>query len=117
MTRRAEFTRTTKDSAWRRDRGQCQRCFRKLFPGDHIEYDHIIRCEMQDQPDNSLENCQTLCGWCHGMKTHLEDAPAAAKSRSVRAKHIGAHKPARPMPGSRASGLKKPLNRNAIPRN
>ncbi len=116
MTRRAEFTRKTKIAAWERDGGRCRHgCGRKLRPGDRIEYDHIIRCELE--PDNSLENCQVLCGACHDYKTHKVDAPAAAKSRSVRAKHIGAHKPKRPMPGSRASGLKKRLDGTVVPRN
>ncbi len=105
--RRAEFTRSVKLAAWDRAGGRCEcGCRRKLYPGD-IEYDHRITCEQGG--DNSLENCVVLSKACHGMKTHKVDAPAAAKSRSVRAKHIGAHKPKRPMPGSKASGWYKPL--------
>jgi len=114
MTRRAEFTRTTKLAAWERDKGRCVRCSKKLGPGDAIEYDHRIRNEIK--PDNSLKNCDTLCGPCHGTKTHQEDAPAAAKSRSVRAAYAGARAPKRVMQGGRKSKWRKPLHGPAVPR-
>ena len=114
MTARAEFTPTTKHAAWERDKGRCVRCSKKLGPGDAIEYDHRIRCEVR--PDNSLKNCDTLCGPCHSYKTHQEDAPAAAKSRSVRAGHIGAKTVKRPMSGSRKSRWKKKLNGEVVRR-
>ncbi len=102
---RAEFTRTTKLAAWERSGGRCESgCRRKLYPGD-IEYDHRITCEQGG--DNGIENCVVLSKACHGMKTHKVDAPRRAKSRSVRAKHVGADKPKRPMPGSRASKWKQ----------
>ncbi len=114
MTRRTEFTRTTKLAAWDRCGGRCEcGCDRKLYPGD-IEYDHRITCEQGG--DNSLENCVVLSKACHGVKTHKVDAPRRAKSRSVRAKHVGADKPKRPMLGSRASGLKKRLDGTVIRR-
>ena len=115
MTRRAEFTRKTKLAAWERDGGRCRHgCGKKLHPGDRVEYDHIIRCELK--PDNSLENCQVLCGACHDYKTHKQDAPAAAKSRRVRAAHAGASKPKHIMPGSRGHHLKKLLDGTVVPR-
>ncbi len=114
MTRRAEFTTTTKHAAWKRDDGRCVRCFKKLGPGDAIEYDHRIRCEIK--PDNSLANCDTLCGPCHGIKTHQEDAPAAAKSRSVRAAYAGFKKPTHAMDGSKASRWKKRLDGTVVER-
>lgn len=108
MTARLEFTRSTKLAAWDRANGRCEcGCGKKLATGD-IEYDHRIRNEIE--PDNGLDNCQVLSRACHSFKTHKIDAPAAAKSRSVRAKAIGAHKPKRIMPGSRASRLKKRLD-------
>jgi len=116
MARRAEFTRSTKLAAWERDRGRCVHCGKKLGPGDSIEYDHRIRNEIK--PDNSLANCDTLCGPCHAFKTHKVDAPAAAKSRSVRAAYAGAKPtPRQVMPGSRASKWRKPLHGPAVLRN
>ena len=107
MTPRAEFSRRTRLDAWDRQGGKCNDCGRKLYPGDRIEYDHIITCEQGG--GNSLDNCQVLCGWCHDGKT-VVDIKRTAKSRSVRAGHIGAKKPKRPMMGSKASGWKHTLN-------
>ncbi len=98
--------------AWQRDGGKCVRCFKKLGPGDCIEYDHRIRCEIK--PDNSLANCDTLCGPCHSIKTHKEDAPAAAKSRRVRASYAGASKPKRIMPGAKASKWKRKVDGTVV---
>ena len=114
MSNRLEFTRSTKLAAWQRDGGRCVHCGKKLGPGDAIEYDHRIRCEIE--PDNSLSNCDTLCGPCHSFKTHKVDAPAAAKSRSVRARHVGAASPKRPMQGSRGSKWKKKLSGEVVER-
>ncbi len=105
MTRRAEFTRATKLAAWDRCGGRCEcGCDRKLYPGD-IEYDHRITCEMGG--GNSPANCVVLSKACHGMKTHKVDAPRRAKSRSVRAKHVGADKPKRKMRGHRGDKWKQ----------
>lgn len=114
MAKRLEFTPTTKHAAWMRDKGRCVRCSKKLGPGDAIEYDHRIRCEIK--PDNSLKNCDTLCGPCHAKKTHQEDAPAAAKSRSVRASYAGIKKPKHVMQGSRQSKWKKRVDGTVVRR-
>lgn len=107
MTRRQEFSRRTRLDTWERAGGCCEGCGRKLYPGDRQEYDHRISCEQGG--DNSPANCELLCGWCHDGKTAV-DARKAAKSRSVRAKHVGAAKPRKPLPGSRASGWKRKID-------
>ncbi len=103
MTRRA-FTRTVKLAAWERSGGCCEDCGRKIFPGDGPEYDHIIADEHGG--DNSLKNCQVLCVWCHKPKTRA-DMKVTVRGRKARARHAGADKPKRDMPGSRASKWKR----------
>ncbi len=112
MTRRA-FTRTTKLAAWERSGGRCEMeidgkradgCGRKIFPGDGPEYDHIIADEHGG--DNSLKNCQVLCVWCHKPKTRA-DMKVTVRGRKARARHAGADKPSRPMPGARCSKWKQ----------
>lgn len=107
MTRRAEFSRRTKLNTWDRAGGACEDCGRKLFPGDGAEYDHRVTCEQGG--DNSEANCVLLCTGCHALKTK-KDAKVSAKSRSVRAGHIGAKASKRPLPGSKASGWKQKLS-------
>jgi len=93
VTRRP-FSRTIKLAEWARSGGCCRSCGRKLFPGDGVEYDHRIPDEQGGE--NTLENCQILCKSCHRTKTGA-DMKVIAKSRSVRAQHVGASKPKRPM--------------------
>lgn len=122
MTRRRNFTRMTKLAAWERAGGRCEAeiggrpadgCGRKLFPGDRSAFDHIIPAEQGD--DNSLANCQLLCLACHRAKT-ADDMKVIAKSRSVRAKHVGADRPKRIMLGSKASQWKRKLDGTVVPR-
>ena len=103
MTRR-NFTRTVKLAEWESSGGCCRSCGRKLFPGDGREYDHRIPDEQGGE--NTLENCQLLCTGCHKAKTGA-DMKVIAKSRSIRASHVGANKPRRTMPGSRDSKWKR----------
>ncbi len=107
MTRRAEFTRTTKLAAWERSGGCCENCERKISPGDGPEYDHIIADEHGG--GNGLENCQVLCTNCHKPKTRA-DMRVTVRGRKARARHAGADKPKRIMPGSRASKWRKTVN-------
>lgn len=113
MTKRAEFSRRTKLNAWERAGGACEACGRKLFPGDRIEYDHRVTCEQGG--GNDLGNCQVLCGWCHNGKT-ATDARRSAKSRSVRAGHVGAKKAKAPLPGGRQSRWKRKINGEVVER-
>ena len=112
--RRAEFSRRTKLQAWDRSGGRCEcGCGKKLAAGE-VEYDHRISCEMGG--DNSLDNCVVLWTACHARKTAKEDAPAIAKSRSVRAAHVGAKKSRNPIPGSKASRWKRTIDGRTVER-
>jgi len=115
MTRRTEFTRTTKLAAWDRSGGKCEEpeCAHKIFPGDGPEYDHRIPAEQGG--DNSLGNCQVLCIPCHKAKTR-DDMKVISKSRSVRARHVGASKPRKIMDGSRDSDWKHTVNHGWVRR-
>ncbi len=109
MRKRQEFSRKTKAEAFARAKGKCESCSVKIRPGVGPEYDHII----PDAVDggNDLSNCKVLCFNCHGAKTAKSDVPEIARTKRVRDKHIGAFvKSGRPMPGSKASGIKKKMN-------
>ena len=85
-------------------------------PGTRIEYDHDQACK--DGGDNSFENCRVLCKHCHNAKTFGPDAEKFQTIRK-REKRTAGIKPksSRPMPGSKASGLRKRMNGRVERRN
>jgi 5-methylcytosine-specific restriction endonuclease McrA len=119
MTRLAEFSKATKREALKRSHHRCeaegeryglpagQRCGADLAYG--IEFDHVIM--EANSHDNSLENCAAVCPKCHRFKTSNFDVPCAAKARAQQDKRFGIKpKHHRPMPGSRASGIRKRMS-------
>ena len=104
---RKEFTKATKLMAWTRCGGRCESCDAKLGVGKH-EFHHDKECTFGG--DNGLGNCVVLCLSCHGMVTSGQ-ATVIAKSNRQRNKNIGIKKAGgRPMPGSKASGLRKRMD-------
>lgn len=119
MTRRREFSKQTKKDALRRSGGFCEgsgegyglaagkRCNAPLSFG--VEFDHIIADSIGG--DATLENCAAVCRDCHGFKTAKIDTPRAAKVKRIADKHAGIRtKPSRPLPGTKASGIRKRFN-------
>ena len=106
---RREFPAKVRVAAWDRCKGYCEKCGAWLYVG-RFAYDHIIADSIGGEP--TLENVQVLCSACHGEKTAKLDTPRAAKTKRQHRNHIGAKpKSSRPIPGSKASGWKKPFNR------
>jgi 5-methylcytosine-specific restriction protein A len=108
MRKRQEFSRKTKAEAFALAKGRCK-CGVKLSVRTGIHYDHII----PDAVDggNDLSNCQVLCKTCHGIKTDKKDKGEIAETFRIRDKHTNAFvKSGRPMPGSKASGIRKRMN-------
>ena len=94
--------------------GHCQSCGWRLHPGTRWEVDHIIPVALGGT--ESPHNLQVLCKACHGAKTARRDAPALSKAKRMRARHLGASRPTKPMPGSRGSGYKKKVNGRVVGR-
>lgn len=122
---RTEFTKEIKRQAYARSGGICEchliphvfsvACGRPLGEGN-IFYEHII-CDGIGG-DNSLSNCAVLTKTCWKIKTHRYDQKTVAKSKRVSdlARNIR-HTQFRPMPGTKASGIKKPLRPYSRPVN
>ena len=112
---RTEFTKATQRSAWGRSDGRCEyvdedgsRCPIMLGDGN-VHYDHDIPDRIGG--DNSLDNCRALCLPHHKMKTRDVDIPRIVKTRRQEDKARGIKKPkGRPLPGTKASGLRKRMN-------
>lgn len=107
MSRR-EFPAKVKVAAFQRANGRCEACTAKLMPGK-IRYDHILPDQLGGEP--TLENCACICSACHTAKTSRQDVPAIAKAKRIQQKHLLRKTSSRPLPGSKASGWRKPFNR------
>jgi 5-methylcytosine-specific restriction protein A len=105
MTRR-EFPAKVRLAAYERAGGHCEVCTAKLYPGK-FRFDHRIPDALGGEP--TLENCVVQCVACDAPKT-AADQTTIAKSKRIRAKHAGIRKTTRPLPGSRASGIRKRMS-------
>ena len=115
MTRR-KFTRKTKREAFERCGGRCEGCGILFRAGINIEYDH--RSPDYFEGPNTLENCQVLCRPCHVLKTG-GDMKNIARAERILYKAAGMRGKSlrgRPMPGTKASGIKKKLDGTIIRR-
>lgn len=88
---------------------KCVKCDRKVGIKLRPEFDHALPLILGGQ--NRESNIQLLCHECHGAKTKL-DLKLKAKVARVRTKlALGiAPKKGRPMPGSKASGLRRRMD-------
>lgn len=90
--------------------GRCALCERKLGPSDRWDIDHELA--LSGGGTNEAANLRVVCAWCHDKKSRA-DTTTAAKGKRRAIKHTVPRehrRPSRPMPGSRASGWKKPVN-------
>lgn len=112
---RVEFSKATMRDAFIRAEGRCegklpngQRC---NMQSGAIHYDHITPTWLSG--DNSLENCQVLCGPCHKHKTSNRDVPMIAKTKRLRDREQGIKKP----PSRLSTGnLKRKLDGTVVDR-
>jgi len=104
---RREFSRKVKAAAFLRSKGNCEGCGARLMPGKFI-YDHRLPDALGGYP--TLENCVVQCKACDAPKT-AEDIGRIRKADRQFARHIGATRAtSRPIPGSKASGIRKRFN-------
>lgn len=109
---RTEFPQSVRKAAFRRccrnGMPHCETCGIELRSGNII-YEHVDPDGLGGEP--TIENCKVHCRNCAKTKTVTEDNPRMAKADRVLKKAFGLKaRVSRPMPGSRASGLKKKMN-------
>lgn len=117
MTRR-EFPASVKVAAFERCKGRCEgECGgTRLYPGK-FRYNHRIPDAQGGEP--TLENCECLCLACDRKVTYEVDIPTIAKTKRIRARHLGAREPGRgkrPLPCGRASGKVKKVSGEVVER-
>lgn len=116
---RIEFSKATKQAAKDRSGGVCEaeghlyghhqgvRCGEDMTVKGY-RYDHVNPVEQSQ--DANLSNCLAVCPDCHLFKTRTRDIPMLAKGKRIAEKRAGLRPTSRPMPGSKASGLRKRMD-------
>ncbi len=107
MTRRRSLSRLQRIKVFDDADGVCHICGLKIQPGVAWEVEHLIPLALGggDTPENTRPAHFT----CHKAKTRA-DQERIAKAVRQRANHLGIkRRQTRPMPGTKASGIKKPF--------
>lgn len=86
----------------------CALCDLPIFPGQrwHDNHDKYLPHALGGKRDGISHE---RCNLDHG---HRIATPQVAKNKRQRQKHIGAWRTSRPMVGSKASGIKLPMNQS-----
>ncbi len=89
--------------------GICHICERGIRPGESWEVEHPTALALCGS--DKIEDMRPAHKKCHSEKTAKEDIPRIAKAVRQRANHLGIkRRQNRPMPGTKASGIRKPLD-------
>lgn len=120
MNHRREFTDKQKLAMWERAGGRCERCKRKIVGKLKPEYDHSTPEAVADKSKPlTIEDGECLCNECHDTKTNEQsfgpasrgDKTEIAKTARLLETAAGVKKQrGRPLPGTKASGLRKRMN-------
>jgi len=90
-------------------------CHITIQAGQAWDIDHILPIALGGT--NEPENLQILCRPCHRSKTNKSDIPRIAKTKHLKAKHLGARSSAhRPIPGSKSSPWKRKMDGSVVKR-
>jgi 5-methylcytosine-specific restriction protein A len=96
-------------------KGLCAACTQKIDAGKAWDIDHIVPLALGGT--NAADNLQILCRPCHRSKTTQSDIPRIAKTKRLKAHHLGARAPStRPIPGSRHSPWKRKMDGSVVRR-
>lgn len=111
MTPRKGFTDLQRARIFEARYGLCHICDRKIQVGEKWDVEHIMPLSMNGTNDEA--NLAPAHVACHSTKSRKETTDRAKCDR-IRAKHVAGHRSSNPMPGSRASKWKKPMNGPAV---
>lgn len=89
--------------------GRCHICARKILVGERWDVDH--EKPLAFGGEDAEHNMRPICIGCHQLKTAIEHRNWAKADR-VRLRHYGIRREpkGRPMPGTRASGIRKRMS-------
>ena len=113
--RRPTFSTSFRLSLFLKRKGICAACSLKIEAGKAWDIDHILPLALGGT--NNPNNLQILCRPCHRSKTTHCDIPRIAKTKRLKARHLGARAPStRPIPGSRRSPWKRKMDGSVVKR-
>lgn len=90
-----------------RCQGACGQCGRKIRAGESWTLEHLKA--LVNGGANRESNLGVTCSWCLPAKNAADVAEKATVYRK-RSKHLGIKPKGRPIPGSKASGIRKRMN-------
>ena len=113
--RRPTFSTSFRLSLFLKRKGTCAACTQKIEAGKAWDIDHILPLALGGT--NEPHNLQILCRPCHRAKTTHCDIPRLAKTKRLKAHHLGARAPStRAIPGSRLSPWKRKMDGSVVRR-
>ncbi len=117
---RLEFTQATKKARNRHATDKhgvmrCEYCGTEITDANPCEHDHFK--EAKDGGDNSIANCRVACKkTCHKKKTAAFKTSCAKSDRMAAPSRGLKRTSGRPIPGSKASGWKRKMSGEVVPR-
>jgi 5-methylcytosine-specific restriction enzyme A len=112
MTRR-RLSDTARVALFLRHDGICHICGSRIIVGERWEVEHVLPLAQGGEDDDT--NTRPAHAKCHRVKT-AKDAADTAKAKRREARHIGAHRSARPMPGGKSSKWKRKISGEIVAR-
>ena len=113
--RRITFSTSFRLNLFLKRKGLCSDCSLKIDAGKAWDIDHVLPLALGGT--NEPKNLQILCKPCHRSKTTKADIPAIAKTKRLKARHLGARSPStRPIPGSKRSPWKHKMDGSVVRR-
>lgn len=108
MTTRRHISTTARVRIFERTGGVCHLCGGRIHAGEQWDAEHPTALAMGGS--DKEEDLRPAHAKCHRPKT-AQDIADIARAKRREARHIGAKAPSRnPLPGSRASGIRKRFN-------
>lgn len=108
MLMRRKISTRERVAIFQRWNGECHICGGRITVGEGWDVEHLI--PLAQGGDDDGDNLRPAHRKCHAVKTK-KDAADTARAKRREAKHIGAKTTSRPLPGSRASGIRIRMNR------
>ena len=97
-----------------RENGTCHFCNMKVSAGEEWDVSHEIPLEMGGEDGGA--NLRVAHRSCHRRHTSTVDIPRIAKTRRMKATHLGVKRSKQPLPGGKWSKWKKKLDGSVVPR-